>query len=754
MVKQKLEIRKPKLGALAALAIFEFLFSIFGLAPARAGAQQPQTPDAPVFSANAKYVQGVGPGYWPTAGSGLTLNIAAGTAYCGHPQTLVTYAGGSLTMTASTTNYVYLNPAASCAPASNTTGFAAGQIPIAKVVTGASSITTVTEARNWFVPQPIGTDASGRAVTKQLNSVRFADQFPGATGPAKLDAAIADIGAGGGTLIVPPGVGAGDATSYPNNVAILDFRQSYDVIGLFTADPDRAPLLLLENRLGELTTKPVTGTVTLTNGSTAVTGTGTQFIAQFQDRYGRSIRLDADSGSPWAQVASVQSDTAMTLAIPYPGTGGTGAASYFITQLGLVVNNVLNSGTPNTGQHGEGVGITSIGWRSGGTRPVFGGNFNVGYYTRDPKAHAVALELDISNISSADAVPGTNVEEGLRMVSAGPKRTAAGIHMLKTLTGGEFVRGLWIDNSYSGQGVFVKGPSDHVYLVPTADNNSPMITGRNAADSATKWVIKNDGSAQFSNLTATPSGSSFGATVQSYFDDSGNAVAILNPSPHRTAALVGANQNNLAVNQIGIWGVAAAENASGTKPFVLGMEGDAYHETSGTVTTLAGVAGYAAMSGTSGTVTKMASFYAYPNAKTAGTVTTNYGLYVESQTAGSSNYSVFTAGTAPAQFGGAVISGMNTVAFSATPTFDAKLGNTQKITLTGNVTSSTLSNATAGEQIHFLICQDATGSRTFAWPSNVKGGMTIGSTASTCSAQNFIFDGTNAYALSTGVSNI
>jgi hypothetical protein len=32
--------------------------------------------------------------------------------------------------------------------------------------------------------------------------------------------------------------------------------------------------------------------------------------------------------------------------------------------------------------------------------------------------------------------------------------------------------------------------------------------------------------------------------------------------------------------------------------------------------------------------------------------------------------------------------------------------------------------------------------------------MTIGSTASTCSAQNFIFDGTNAYALSSGVTNM
>jgi hypothetical protein len=102
----------------------------------------------------------------------------------------------------------------------------------------------------------------------------------------------------------------------------------------------------------------------------------------------------------------------------------------------------------------------------------------------------------------------------------------------------------------------------------------------------------------------------------------------------------------------------------------------------------------------------------------------------------------------------AIVSGLNVVTFSSTPTFDASLGNTQKIILTGNVTSSTLSNATTGQQIHFLICQDATGNRTFVWPANVKGGMTIGSTASKCNAQSFVHDGINAYALSPGVTNM
>lgn len=52
-----------------------------------------------------------------------------------------------------------------------------------------------------------------------------------------------------------------------------------------------------------------------------------------------------------------------------------------------------------------------------------------------------------------------------------------------------------------------------------------------------------------------------------------------------------------------------------------------------------------------------------------------------------------------------------------------------------------------------IICQDATGSRTFVWPTQIHGAMTIGSTASLCSAQSFVSDGTNAYALSPGVVN-
>ncbi len=95
--------------------------------------------------------------------------------------------------------------------------------------------------------------------------------------------------------------------------------------------------------------------------------------------------------------------------------------------------------------------------------------------------------------------------------------------------------------------------------------------------------------------------------------------------------------------------------------------------------------------------------------------------------------------------------GLSTVTYSATPTFDASAYNNFKLTLTDNVTSSTLSGASAGQLLVKEICQDATGSRTYVHPANVVNGMTIGSGTSSCSMQLFFFDGTYAQALTPGM---
>jgi len=136
------------------------------IAPIGALAQQPQAPTAPIYPVNAKYVQGVGTGYAPTAGSGLTLNLGAGTAFCNGA--IATYAGGTLTMTNAVTNYVYLNTASSCVPATSTSAFTATNIPIAVVVASGGVITTITDDRTMFATPNVGSAFGTPPVTPNI----------------------------------------------------------------------------------------------------------------------------------------------------------------------------------------------------------------------------------------------------------------------------------------------------------------------------------------------------------------------------------------------------------------------------------------------------------------------------------------------------------------------------------------------------------------------------------------------------------
>lgn len=149
--KLKGESRRSKLWLCAVwLLLLTFNFRLSTGFPQQPQAQAGQ----PIYPINAKYVQGFGPGYWPTAGSQLTLNLAPGTAVCRN--TVQTYTGGTLTLTASTTNYVYLDAANNCTPASNTTGFSSTSIPIARVATEATAITSITDVRTMFVANESG----------------------------------------------------------------------------------------------------------------------------------------------------------------------------------------------------------------------------------------------------------------------------------------------------------------------------------------------------------------------------------------------------------------------------------------------------------------------------------------------------------------------------------------------------------------------------------------------------------------------
>ncbi|MHB8653278.1 MAG: hypothetical protein ACYDA9_05295 [Terriglobia bacterium] len=156
--------------------------------------QQASTATAPIFNANAKYVQGVAPGYWPTTGAGLTLNLAAGSAYCGNPPALVTYPAGTLTMVDAATNLVYLDPAATCAPTVNqAANFAVGQIPIAKVVTAGSAITTITDMRGaGFAPLPCAMSSAGSVACSALGANQNITLTPSGTGGVVVPGASGD----------------------------------------------------------------------------------------------------------------------------------------------------------------------------------------------------------------------------------------------------------------------------------------------------------------------------------------------------------------------------------------------------------------------------------------------------------------------------------------------------------------------------------------------------------------------------------
>jgi hypothetical protein len=100
-----------------------------------------------------------------TDGSGLTLKVAAGNVRIGSTFTAV--AAGSVSLTNSTTNYVYV---ASGALATNTTGFPAQSIPIATVVTSGGNITSITDNRVWHSqPTITSTNFTARGYMDGLN---------------------------------------------------------------------------------------------------------------------------------------------------------------------------------------------------------------------------------------------------------------------------------------------------------------------------------------------------------------------------------------------------------------------------------------------------------------------------------------------------------------------------------------------------------------------------------------------------------
>lgn len=90
-----------------------------------------------------------------------------------------------------------------------------------------------------------------------------------------------------------------------------------------------------------------------------------------------------------------------------------------------------------------------------------------------------------------------------------------------------------------------------------------------------------------------------------------------------------------------------------------------------------------------------------------------------------------------------VTAGLVTVPYALIPTFDCSLVSpsglvTFEMTLTGNVTSSNITNVQAGQLVTFILIQDATGGRTFVYPAVVNNTTDINPAVSGITVQSFI----------------
>jgi hypothetical protein len=85
-----------------------------------------------------------------------------------------------------------------------------------------------------------------------------------------------------------------------------------------------------------------------------------------------------------------------------------------------------------------------------------------------------------------------------------------------------------------------------------------------------------------------------------------------------------------------------------------------------------------------------------------------------------------------------IINQLLIVPFSPTPTFPGGQYTAWAITLTGDVTSSTLSGIIQGNLYTFIILQDSTGGRKFAWPSLVQNATPVNPNPSGLTVQTFV----------------
>ena len=133
----------------------------------------------------------------------------------------------------------------------------------------------------------------------------------------------------------------------------------------------------------------------------------------------------------------------------------------------------------------------------------------------------------------------------------------------------------------------------------------------------------------------------------------------------------------------GAWGIIgiSTTTGSGNRPLSVATEGDAYHQASGSIPQLIGVASY--VETLDGTINQAKGFWAQSNhVRGDGSIANNYGLYIENQEEGDFNWAIYT-NEGLVQFGDDVLA-MGT------------------LTLNGN-TSGTIANYVCTTSAHLVV---------------------------------------------------
>lgn len=221
------------------------------------------------------------------------------------------------------------------------------------------------------------------------------------------------------------------------------------------------------------------------------------------------------------------------------------------------------------------------------------------------------------------------------------------------------------------------------------------------------------------------------------------------------SALMLYNEDNTHGGDFGILALDGVCNSTATTGNTGNMQcvvGEAYNSGAGTVSFMDGGSFFATNNG--GNVGVLSSVYV---GRAVGPASDQAGLYIESQAGcgagggvtckaweyGSSyldaSENLVIGGNLTVE--GNLTHAINPVAFSSTPTFDVSKGDVQTITLTGDVTSSDMTNCYAGWIVTFDIIEDGAGGHAFVAPPNLHGVGAIDTTGGYHNRQMFYCTG-------------